>query len=179
MPRHGLQSKQNFRDVVFFFLAARYQLIANRIDLYRALAGGFAPPPPSAESRFPAPIRTQLLQTTEARREGSFNGKRSVELAVFRVGDQTPTGVSEKVREALPEIEASLPPGIAIEINRDRSLYYQQRLDLLLKNAGLGLALVVLLLAMFLEYRLALWVALVPCLYLAIEDFKRRPNTTL
>lgn len=108
----------------------------------------------------------------EARREGSFNGKRSVELAVFRVGDQTPTGVSEKVRAALPEIEASLPPGIAVEINRDRSLYYQQRLDLLLKNAGLGLALVVLLLAMFLEYRLALWVALgVPVSFLGCLFF--------
>jgi len=108
----------------------------------------------------------------DAKREGSFNGKRSVELGVFRVGDQTPIGVSQAVRQAMEAIEGDLPPGVALEINRDRSLIYQARLDLLLKNAAMGLALVVVLLALFLEYRLALWVALgVPVSFLGCLFF--------
>ncbi len=96
----------------------------------------------------------------DTRREASYNGKRSVELEVYRVGDQTPIGVSRAVRNLLPELSELLPPGVAIEINRDRSEIYQERLSLLLRNAGLGLALVLILLALFLEYRLAFWVAL-------------------
>ena len=42
----------------------------------------------------------------------------------------------------------------------DRSEIYTQRLDLMLRNAYLGLGLVFILLALFLETRLAFWVSL-------------------
>jgi multidrug efflux pump subunit AcrB len=96
----------------------------------------------------------------DTNRFGSYNGKRSVELGVFRVGDQTPIGVSRAARRAMAEIGPDLPPGVFYEINRDSSDIYQQRLELLRNNALLGLFLVLFFLGIFLEYRLAFWVTM-------------------
>jgi multidrug efflux pump subunit AcrB len=93
-------------------------------------------------------------------RFATYNGQRSIELVVFRVGDQTPIGVSRAVRDAMAEIEADLVVGIDWDINRDRSEIYEQRLNLLLKNACIGLILVLLLLGLFLEFKLAFWVTM-------------------
>ena len=103
----------------------------------------------------------QVLDTfEEEHRYASYNGKPAVGLEVFRVGKQTPTGVSKAVREAMVEIEKDLPPGIEWVINNDRSDVYRQRMQLLLKNAAIGLALVLVLLGLFLEFRLAFWVTM-------------------
>jgi multidrug efflux pump subunit AcrB len=96
----------------------------------------------------------------ETDRYATYNGKRAVGIEVYRVGEQTPIGVSDAVREAMVEIARYLPPGINWVINRDRSEIYRQRLELLLKNAFYGLTLVVLLLGLFLEFRLAFWVTM-------------------
>lgn len=96
----------------------------------------------------------------ETNREATYNGMPTIGLGVFRVGDQTPTGVSDAVREAMVEIEAGLPPGIDYAINNDRSEIYQQRLSLLMRNAFLGLILVLCILGLFLEFRLAFWVTM-------------------
>jgi multidrug efflux pump subunit AcrB len=93
-------------------------------------------------------------------RIATYNGVASIGLAVHRVGEQTPVGVATAAREAMHRIEADLPPGVSYTVNNDRSIVYQQRLRLLLKNAFLGLALVLLFLGAFLEFRLAFWVTL-------------------
>ncbi len=93
-------------------------------------------------------------------RFATYNGQRSIALDVYRVGDQTPVGVSQAVRNAMAEIEADLAQGIDWDINRDRSEIYEQRLNLLLKNACIGLVLVLLLLGLFLEFKLAFWVTM-------------------
>ncbi len=90
----------------------------------------------------------------------TFNGQRSIGLEVFRIGEQTPISVSKAVRAAMMVIEPDLPEGITWSINRDRSELYEQRLNLLLKNAAIGLCLVLLLLGVFLEFKLAFWVTM-------------------
>jgi multidrug efflux pump subunit AcrB len=92
--------------------------------------------------------------------EAAYGGCRAVGVGVFRVGDQTPIGVSDAAREAMQRIEQDLPPGVHYTINRDRSEIYRQRLQLLLKNALFGLTLVLLLLGLFLEVKLAFWVTM-------------------
>ncbi|MFP4434607.1 MAG: efflux RND transporter permease subunit [Planctomycetota bacterium] len=87
-----------------------------------------------------------------------LNDKLAVELEVHRVGDQTPLDVSAAVYEHMDEIQAMLPPGVIAEIQHDRSTYYQERVELLLKNGALGLVLVLVVLGLFLEARLAFWV---------------------
>jgi multidrug efflux pump subunit AcrB len=91
----------------------------------------------------------------------TFNGKPAVLIEVYRVGDQTPTSVSEAVKRQLAFINRQvLPTGVTLESRYDRSEIYQQRMDLLLRNGFLGLGLVFILLAIFLEARLAFWVSL-------------------
>jgi len=90
----------------------------------------------------------------------TFNGKRAVMLQVYRVGEQTPITVSDAVFQKMSEINAILPPGLKLEARNDRSQWYRQRLDLMLKNGFIGLGLVFILLAIFLEARLAFWVSL-------------------
>ena len=91
----------------------------------------------------------------------TYNGKQAVLIEVYRVGDQTPTSVSRAVREQVAIINSQvLPKGIVLESRYDRSDIYQQRMDLMLNNGYLGLSLVFILLAIFLEARLAFWVSL-------------------
>lgn len=96
----------------------------------------------------------------ETNRSLSYNGLPAMSIEVYRAGKQTPIGISEAVRKNLREIEADLPPGIRLEINRDRSKVYRQRLNLMLKNGFYGLILVLVLLGLFLEFKLAFWVTM-------------------
>lgn len=89
-----------------------------------------------------------------------YNGRSSIGLEVYRVGEQTPIGVSDAVRRLMVEIAADLPVGVDWAINSDSSDVYRQRLQLLLKNAFIGLFLVLLLLGVFLEFKLAFWVTM-------------------
>ncbi len=93
-------------------------------------------------------------------RVGTFDGQLAMRLDVYRIGDQTPIGVSEAVHERIEEIEPGLPPGIGIDILNDRSDIYAQRLNLLLRNGSIGLLLVFIVLGLFLELRVAFWVAM-------------------
>jgi len=91
-------------------------------------------------------------------RYSKFNGKRSVILEVYRVGEETPMQVSKAVNKLLDEFQPYLPPGIEATTHHDRSETYRQRVELLVKNGILGLVLVLVLLGIFLEARLAFWV---------------------
>jgi multidrug efflux pump subunit AcrB len=93
-------------------------------------------------------------------RVAHFNGSRAIGIEVYRIGTQTPTGVSAATRQAMKEIENQLPPGIHWAISQDSADIYRQRLTLLLKNAAYGLVLVLLLLGLFLEFKLAMWVTM-------------------
>jgi len=92
--------------------------------------------------------------------EATFDGLPAVGITVYEIGDQTPMGVANAVRSIMPDIERELPLGVEWTILNDRSQVYKQRLGLLLKNAFLGLTLVLVLLGIFLEMRLAFWVTL-------------------
>ena len=51
-----------------------------------------------------------------------------------------------------------MPVGITLETWQDDSSYLRSRLDLLLRNGRAGLILVFFILALFLRFRLAMWV---------------------
>jgi len=56
--------------------------------------------------------------------------------------------------------EVRLPPGVSLEVLRDESQVFRDRLSLLARNAVLGFTLVFLLLVLMLDLRLAFWVAM-------------------
>ncbi|MCP4112358.1 MAG: efflux RND transporter permease subunit [Desulfobacteraceae bacterium] len=90
----------------------------------------------------------------------TYNNKPAVWIDVHRVGDQTPISVSDAVKRVVSEFNESAPRGLAVDLRNDRSDVYRQRLGLLVKNGFFGLGLVFILLALFLEMRLAFWVSL-------------------
>lgn len=90
----------------------------------------------------------------------SFNGEPAAMVKVFRVGDETPISVSDAVQRYLDEARPSLPEGMQLSSWNDTSEMYRQRIDLLSRNGLAGLALVLLILGLFLEPRLAFWVTL-------------------
>ena len=90
----------------------------------------------------------------------TFNSKRAIGIEIFRIGEQGPIEVAAAVRELMQQIEPSLPQGVNYEIMSDRSIIYKQRVELLSKNMMLGLVLVLIVLSLFLEIRLAFWVTM-------------------
>ena len=90
----------------------------------------------------------------------SFDGQPAMSLEVYRVGEQTPLGIAGDVRQTLDAFEAQLPPGVHTAVNIDQSRIYQQRLELLTRNGFIGLALVLVMLGIFLEIKLAFWVTM-------------------
>jgi len=96
----------------------------------------------------------------DSHREAYFNGQRAVTVTVYRTGDETPIAISKAVREYVENVSANLPDGVKLETYRDWSRVYKDRRNLLLKNGGMGLVLVLVLLGLFLDARMAFWVAM-------------------
>ena len=89
-----------------------------------------------------------------------YNGKPALMIEIYRIGEQTPIDVANAVFAQMEAFEEYLPPGIELAVVKDRSEIFKQRADLLSRNAFLGLALVLVLLSVFLEARLAFWVTM-------------------
>ncbi len=94
----------------------------------------------------------------EIDQEAYYNGQRAIQVKVFRVGMETPQSVSGSVHAYLDELRPELPDGMGLAVWNDQSEIYRDRMNLLLKNAFLGLILVLLLLGLFLDLKLAFWV---------------------
>ena len=67
--------------------------------------------------------------------------------------------LQKRVEEVAAAMQATLPAGVTVELIRTRADYITDRLNILLENGALGLALVVGLLFLFLNARTAFWVA--------------------
>jgi len=104
-----------------------------------------------------ASIKDTFLETDE---RAKFQGKPAAMIEVFRVGDQTPTQVAAAVKKLVAERQGDLPPAVQLSVWFDRSEILQSRLDLLMRNAAMGLVLVIVILGLFLQVRLAFWVTL-------------------
>ncbi|MCP4674999.1 MAG: efflux RND transporter permease subunit [Deltaproteobacteria bacterium] len=87
-----------------------------------------------------------------------YEGKRAVTLDVYSVGNESPTEVAAATKEYVELLRNNLPPGVFVSTWGDMAELYSQRLDLLLRNAQIGLVLVLIILGLFLEPRLAFWV---------------------
>ena len=90
-----------------------------------------------------------------------FDGEPTALLKVFRIGEQDALAITQRVREFVAgEGKALLPHGVKMTTWRDESVILRGRIDLLVTNAMQGGLIVLVLLALFLQFRLALWVAM-------------------
>jgi multidrug efflux pump subunit AcrB len=87
-----------------------------------------------------------------------FDGLPAVLLNVERIGDEDTLEIAEQVKGWFAETEPKLPDGIRMTLLNDQSSDLVVRLDALLTNARSGLLLVAGVLALFLRFRLAMWV---------------------
>ncbi|MCY4199612.1 MAG: efflux RND transporter permease subunit [Gammaproteobacteria bacterium] len=86
-------------------------------------------------------------------------GRPAVFVEVFQSDGERVMDVATSVREHLAEVVSpQLPPGVEVTIWNDDTKSYSERVNLLLKNGGLGLLLVLIALTLFLDMRLAVWV---------------------
>ncbi|MEM1278184.1 MAG: efflux RND transporter permease subunit [Pseudomonadota bacterium] len=182
-----------------------------RLDMRRDQAYEFAQIPLIADRRGTVvrlgDVATIRQGFSDGLQESTFDGKPSIRINVFRVGEETPISVSEAVRGTPPPSRAvkawtdtmrdvfgvdtglqnptigdtfdalfgfqmrveqptgldtiveTLPDEIQVVVLNDRSIYFKQRMQLLMKNGFIGLILVLIVLSLFLEFKLAFWVA--------------------
>ena len=91
---------------------------------------------------------------------GRYGGQPAAYVEVFRTADEKALEIVDAVERHLEEeVIPALPVGVGLEIWNNDADILQSRLGLLVKNGLLGLTLVLLALAIFLEIRLAFWVA--------------------
>ena len=88
-----------------------------------------------------------------------YNGKRAVVVNVSQVGNEDLIQIAEDVHELVDEFKLQAPAGLDFDIWIDTSDELRERMDVLIQNAGGGLILVLIILALFLKFRLAMWVA--------------------
>ncbi|WP_425081705.1 efflux RND transporter permease subunit [Ruegeria arenilitoris] len=85
------------------------------------------------------------------------NPAMSVRIDRSNLGDAIQ--IQRSVEDVVAELQASLPEGVTIELIRTRAQAITDRLDILVDNGLMGLGLVVCLLFLFLNARIAFWVA--------------------
>lgn len=86
-----------------------------------------------------------------------FDGKRAALVSVFRLGEQNVLDIANTVKKYVKNERAYLPKGVSISLWQDDSKILKSRINLLKRNGCLGLILVFLCLAVFLDLRLAFW----------------------
>jgi multidrug efflux pump subunit AcrB len=88
------------------------------------------------------------------------NGRPAIAISVDRASSEDLLEIVDEVLAFKNEFQSTLPPGYDLVTWQDASVDVKDRMDLLVRNGTQGLILVFLVLAVFLELRLAFWVSL-------------------
>jgi multidrug efflux pump subunit AcrB len=97
-----------------------------------------------------------------------INGQRAVGIVVNATDDEDLLGISAHVNQYIKDYQAA-STNIKATVIRDFAITLEQRQDLLFKNGIAGVLLVLLFLSLFLNWRLAFWVALgIPVAFLGM-----------
>ena len=88
-----------------------------------------------------------------------FNGKPAVALRVQKSPAEDTLLIVAAAKAFREQERKKLPAGLDIELYADMSKVLRDRMDLLMRNGAIGLALVLLTLTIFLNLRLSFWVA--------------------
>ncbi|TXS92139.1 efflux RND transporter permease subunit [Parahaliea maris] len=96
----------------------------------------------------------------EAKGFATFNGRYSLGLELFAMGEQDIIKTADVAKAYIERKNAELPEGVSIETWADSTYYLKGRLGMMMGNLAMGALLVFLILALFLEIKLAFWVML-------------------
>ncbi|KQC31104.1 efflux RND transporter permease subunit [Flagellimonas eckloniae] len=123
-----------------------------------------------------AKIRDRFSETPNA---SYYNGDLSVNITVTSTNTEDLIGSADKIKEYIEEFNQKYT-NVQLEVVRDLSKVLNQRTDLLAENAVIGMILVLLFLSLFLNTRLAFWVAFgLPVAFLGMFIFAPMFNVTI
>ncbi|MCP4466609.1 MAG: efflux RND transporter permease subunit, partial [Halieaceae bacterium] len=88
----------------------------------------------------------------------AFNGQYSLGINVFAMGKQDIIETADAAKAFVVDKAHQLPDDVSLTIWGDSTYYLKGRLSMMLKNLALGALLVFIILALFLEIKLAFWV---------------------
>ena len=109
-----------------------------------------------------------------------FDGRPGLRLDVYQTENQRPIELAARIRGLVERLNAELPDSVAISVHNDRSKRYAERSQILLKNGAIGLTLVVITLGVFLNPRLAFWVAVsIPVVFIGSFSILPEIDVTL
>ena len=91
--------------------------------------------------------------------DARLDGVNSAILDVVRIGDEDIVTAANQVKGYMNSAALDLPDGMTLRIVTDSSVSTQARIATVAKNAYTGLLLVLLILALFLRFKIAIWVA--------------------
>lgn len=115
-----------------------------------------------------AEVRDRFSETPNA---SYYNGEVSVNLTVSNTNDEDLISSAAKVREYISDFNQKYPD-LDLNVVNDASITLNQRTALLAENATIGIVLVLVFLSLFLNTRLAFWVALgLPIAFLGMFIF--------
>ena len=90
----------------------------------------------------------------------TFDGQYSLGINVFAMGKQDIIDTAQATRDYMEQKRGQLPEGVTLDAWQDITYYLKERLGMMLKNLAVGALLVFIVLALFLEIKLAFWVML-------------------
>lgn len=123
-----------------------------------------------------ATIRDRFSETPNT---SYYNGDLSVSVTVTSTNTEDLIGSAERVKEYISEFNQKYT-NVKLDVLEDRSITLDQRTKLLGKNAFQGMILVLIFLSLFLNTRLAFWVAFgLPIAFLGMFVFAPMFNVTI
>ncbi len=88
------------------------------------------------------------------------NGEEAISLIAFKSENADMIRTVAEIRKLVEKQRAYLPEGVEMLLSNDESQYVRDRLSIVANNGLLGLCMVLIVLALFLNLRIAFWVAL-------------------
>ncbi len=88
------------------------------------------------------------------------NSEAGLELKVYQNKSSKPIDISNDIQDFIADYQSEIPLGLTLTILQDESKPFSQRINLLTSNGLIGMLLVILVLSLFLDLRLAFWVSM-------------------
>ena len=105
-------------------------------------------------------VATVVDGFAESDQHARFDRDPMVMVSVFRTGDQSALAIAAAMHRYVERARVWLPEGVSMTIWQDQAAILKDRLSLMLRNGAAGFVLVLVVLALFLELRVAFWVSL-------------------
>jgi len=123
-----------------------------------------------------AEVRDQFGETSNS---SYFNGNIAVNVAISNTNNEDLLSAAKKVKAYIKDYNAK-SSNISLDVVSDSSITLSQRTQLLLENGAMGIFLVLLFLSIFLNTRLAFWVAFgLPIAFLGMFMFAGQFGVTI